>query len=165
MRRVRAPSRSGEELEGVARGTTGVPPTRRHTSAHFRSMVSIPSALVLLVIALLGVMSSAGSASPAPSNGASPSGHVLRPSDASHDVAWGEAVRADAFRPMRPSVDKRDGSADRRDRSASANPAWDSLEYSATHASRSAGVVVHARAAAIRAPGLPAPSSRAPPIV
>jgi hypothetical protein len=129
-------------------------------------MVSIPSALMLLVIALVGVMSPSRDASvPQSSTVASQSGQELRRNDAGHDAGWRQAVRTEALRPARSSVDKRDPSSERRERSTAVDPAWIPLASSATDASGSAGIVLHARASAVRAPGLPEPSSRAPPIV
>jgi hypothetical protein len=130
-------------------------------------MVSIPSALMLLVIALVGAVGFARATSPLSPvvTVASQRGQELRANAATPESDWPHAVRTDVDRPARSSIGKRDGSPDRRERTTTVDPAWIPLAQTAAHASLTAGLVLHARASARRTPGLPAPSSRAPPIV
>jgi hypothetical protein len=127
-------------------------------------MVSIPSALVLFVLALVGAMSPSASTKRA-ITAAAPARHEIRATDATPDAGWQQAVRTDAVRGARYATGRRDDSTDRHERSTSAGPAWMPLALTAAHASRTAGLARRERVSAVGAPGLPAPSSRAPPLV
>ncbi|HEV7992190.1 MAG TPA: hypothetical protein VGP25_10210 [Gemmatimonadaceae bacterium] len=128
--------------------------------------MSIPSVLVLLVMALAGVMSPARSTSQrshAPTTrssiATSPSRQTIR-SDATHEAGWRHAVRADAARPVRQLASQRHGHADGRERATSSTPVWIPLSL----ASRTVGHVARERAQGARSPAQRAPSSRAPPL-
>ena len=127
-------------------------------------MVSIPSALVLLVLALVGAMSPSATATRAIAV-AAPTRQEIRAADATPDAGWQQAVRTDAVQAARHSVGRRAESADRHERSTSTGPAWMPLALTAAHASRAAALVRRERVTVVGAPGLPAPSSRAPPLV
>jgi hypothetical protein len=131
-------------------------------------MVSIPSALVLLVLAMLSAMSPARAATPvsrAFTASSSPSERAVRKDDTAPDAGWRQAVRTDAVRAARFSSVRRDAGADRRERSASVDPAWIPLPRSAARTSRAAALARRERPTPIGVPGQPAPSSRAPPVL
>jgi hypothetical protein len=129
-------------------------------------MVSIPSALMLLVVVLAGAMSPAR-AMPLTweVTASAPAHREIRLDDANRDAGWRQAVRTDVACAARVVVSKRDGGPDRRERAAGAGFAWIPLERTAAHASRVASLALRERAPVAGAPGLPAPSSRAPPTV
>jgi hypothetical protein len=127
-------------------------------------MVSIPSMVVLLVLALVGAMSP--SAPAARATGVAALAHQeIRSDDSTPDAGWRQAVRTDAVRAPRPSADRRDAAGDRHERSTGAGPVWVPLALATADDTRAAGLARRERVSAIGAPGLPAPSSRAPPLV
>ena len=132
-------------------------------------MVSIPSTLVVLVMGLAGALSP-GRRTTSPASAfttlstLAPSRQQIESDETSPDATWQHAMRTDVVHPARSSVSQRDGSSDRRERTANASPAWLPLARAAAHESRTAGLDARARASTIGAPGLSAPSSRAPPI-
>lgn len=128
-------------------------------------MVSIPSALVLLVLALVGATSPTAAMATRAIGVTSPARQEIRGDDANTDAGWRQAVRTNAVRVPRPTAGQRDAAADRHERTTGASPAWMPLARTAAQASRAAGLARRERVSVIGAPGLPAPSSRAPPLV
>jgi len=145
---------------------TGVTSKRRRTSVEHPPMMSASSVLVLFVLALVGAtsfvlptvsLSRALVAGP-------PSEQEIRSRDARRDGGWQHAMRTESVRPTRSSASARDASAERRERTTSAGPSWVSLATIDAHASRVARLVPCECGVGIHAPGLPASSTRAPPL-
>ena len=129
-------------------------------------MVSIPSAFVLLALALIGAMSPARpTLSFAAAFAAWPtSEQELRVQKATPDGGWRQAVRTESVRTARSIASQRDANAERRERTTSSDPAWVALAKVAAHESHIAASTPSEHGSGLRAPGLPAPSSRAPPL-
>jgi hypothetical protein len=129
-------------------------------------MVSVPSAFVLLVLALVGAMSPARTTVSLSRALAawSPSAKEIRAQDATPDAAWSQAVRPESVRSARSIASQRDANAERRERTSGGDPAWVMLASMAAHDSRVASRAPCECDTGIRTPGLPAPSSRAPPL-
>jgi hypothetical protein len=137
----------------------------RRTRATCRKLVNAPSAFVLLAVLIAGATGSAWRTFPA-------ARALTAWTSARHEILQGEVVtttgprhglRTDAARPSRPNLSSGHGGVDRREGTGTGGPAWVSLARAEARAWRAAGHVEREHARENSTPGLPAPSSRAPP--
>jgi hypothetical protein len=142
-----------------------VTPMLRRSGATCRKLVNAPSAFVLLAVLIAGATGSAWRTCPVARalTAWTSARHEILQSEVATTTGSRHGLRTDAVRSSRASLGSRHGSVERRDRAGAGDPAWVPLAQAEERASRIAGHTEREQAVGITAPGLPAPSSRAPP--